>query len=89
MVDAPPPEDADDGAPEPPSVVLSRPALLHCERSLELVIDLLSQLPTRRFVRTLLEDRAVLIKARLAQVMHHPGATLYRQVRMLPDLGAA
>lgn len=35
---------------EPPSVVVHRPALAHCERSLELLIDLLSQLPTRRCV---------------------------------------
>lgn len=33
---------------------------------MELCVDLLSQLPTRRFVRTLLEERAILIKARLS-----------------------
>jgi len=34
----------------------------------------------RRFVRTLLEDRAVLIKAKLTPLFRHPAASLYRQL---------
>lgn len=34
-------------------------ALSYCERFVELLIDLLTQLPTRRFVAAVLEDRQV------------------------------
>lgn len=45
---------------------------VYCERFVELLIDLLSQLPTRRFVHTLLEDRAVLIKCKMSAVCRGP-----------------
>ncbi|KAI8476245.1 MAG: hypothetical protein J3K34DRAFT_511964 [Monoraphidium minutum] len=45
--------------PRAPRLGPSRGLLLHVERCIELVIDLLSQLPTRRFVHALLEDRAL------------------------------
>uniref|UniRef100_A0A7S3R311 Intron-binding protein aquarius n=1 Tax=Dunaliella tertiolecta TaxID=3047 RepID=A0A7S3R311_DUNTE len=61
-------------------LVLSPRPLLHCERLLELLVDLLSQLPTRRFVRTLLDDRAILVKAKLAPLYRHPSASLYWQL---------
>ena len=59
------PEDAGKGASVSPSV------LLYCERFVEFLVDLLSQAPTRRFVRTVLEDRAVLVKCRLAPLTSH------------------
>ena len=46
--------------------------LLYCERFVEFLTDLLSQLPTRRFIRTLLEDRAILIKCRMSALFQHP-----------------
>lgn len=52
--------------------LLDRQKLLYCERFAELLIDLLSQLPTRRFVRTLLEDKAILIKCRMSPLLEHP-----------------
>ncbi len=55
---------------------LDQQKLLYCERFIELLIDLLSQLPTRRFVRTLLEDRAILIKCRMSPLLEHPQGTL-------------
>ena len=55
-------EDADGATvipnPGPPS--LDRGALLYCERSLELLVDLLSQLPTRRCETIILCPRAFL-----------------------------
>jgi len=51
---------------------LDKQKLLYCERFAELLIDLLSQLPTRRFVRTLLEDKAILIKCRMSPLLEHP-----------------
>ena len=65
-----PPEAAANGAGGPAR--LDRQRLLYCERFVELLIDLLSQLPTRRFVRTLLEDKAILIKARMSPLFTHP-----------------
>ena len=65
-----PPEAAENGAGG--AAHLDRQRLLYCERFVELIIDLLSQLPTRRFVRTLLEDKAILIKARMSPLFTHP-----------------
>jgi intron-binding protein aquarius len=43
---------------------LSKRLLLHLERFVEFLIDLLSQLPTRRFVHALVEDQQLLVKVR-------------------------
>jgi intron-binding protein aquarius len=50
------------------------------QRFLEFLIDILSQLPTRRFVRTVLEDRAVLVKCRLAPLFSHARGRLFSQL---------
>lgn len=63
------------GPPQP-----DRHKLRYCERFLEFMTDLLSQLPTRRFVHALLEERAVLVKARLSPLYQHDGAALFRQL---------
>ena len=64
-----------DGATSDPAPA----AVLFCERFIEFLVDLLSQAPTRRFVRTLLEDRAILAKCRLAPLLLHPkGVILIR-----------
>ena len=61
---------------EPEVVDLTTPQnkqkLLYCERFVEFLTDLLSQLPTRRFIRTLLEDRAILTKCRMSALFSHP-----------------
>ncbi len=54
---------------------VDRQALLYCERSVELFTDLLSQLPTRAFVHTVLEDKAVLVKCKLSRLHAHPSGT--------------
>jgi hypothetical protein len=50
--------------------------LLHLERFVEWLIDLLSQLPTRRFVHALIEDQQLLVKVRghcqLLRLLLHP-----------------
>jgi hypothetical protein len=43
---------------------LGKRLLLHLERFVEFLIDLLSQLPTRRFVHSLVEDQQLLVKVR-------------------------
>lgn len=51
---------------------LDRHQLLYCERFVEWLTDLLSQLPTRRFVHSLLEDKAILVKCKMAALYSHP-----------------
>ncbi|KAJ5734268.1 CWF11 family [Penicillium malachiteum] len=52
--------------------------LLYCERFLELLVDLLSQLPTRRYVNTLLKDLNILPIIRLSQLYRNPENGLLR-----------
>lgn len=47
-------------------------AVLYCERFVEWLIDVLSQLPTRRLVHAVLLDSAVLVKAKLSPLYKHP-----------------
>mmetsp|Transcript_15961 Transcript_15961/g.37841 ORF Transcript_15961/g.37841 Transcript_15961/m.37841 type:complete len:1392 (+) Transcript_15961:941-5116(+) len=58
----------------------SRARLLFCERFVEWLVDLLSQLPTRRFTRALLEDSAVLIKIKHAKLISLPEGKLFAQL---------
>ena len=70
------PEPTQPGAPAE-GTPLDHQQLLFCERFLEFAVDLLSQLPTRRFVRTLLDDRVLLVKCRLSGLFgHQQGALL-------------
>lgn len=59
------------------------PTLLYCERFLELLIDLLSQLPTRRYVNTLLKDLNLLPVIHLSQLYHNPENALFRDLYSL------
>ncbi|GLI79995.1 hypothetical protein PoHVEF18_008343 [Penicillium ochrochloron] len=54
--------------------------LLYCERFLELLVDLLSQLPTRRYVNTLLKDLNLLPVIRLSQLYRVPENALFRDL---------
>jgi len=54
--------------------------LLFCERFLEFLTDLLSQLPTRRFLRPLVEDLGVVVRCQLSRVVHHPRGRLFGQL---------
>lgn len=54
--------------------------LLYCERFMELLIDLLSQLPTRRYVNTLLRDLNLLSIIRLSQPYRNPEHALFRDL---------
>jgi intron-binding protein aquarius len=59
---------------------IHRQSVQYCERFMEFIIDLLSQLPTRRFVRTVLDDRQLLIKSRMVPLHAHPAGRLYGQL---------
>jgi len=52
--------------------------LLYCERFMELLVDLLSQLPTRRYVNTLLKDLNILPVLRLSEQFLNPENALFR-----------
>jgi intron-binding protein aquarius len=57
--------------------------LLYCERFLELLVDLESQLPTRRYVNTLLKDLNLLSVIRLSQLYREPENALLRDFHSL------
>ena len=69
-------QDGDTAAEADLSQPLAKQKLLYCERFVEFLTDLLSQLPTRRFIRTLLEDRAILTKCRMSALFQNPQGTL-------------
>ncbi|KAF7718615.1 Pre-mRNA-splicing factor [Penicillium ucsense] len=54
--------------------------LLHSERFIELLVDLLSQLPTRRYVNTLLKDMNLLSVIRLSHLYRNPENALLRDL---------
>ena len=78
MQEADMPEAADPTSPK------NKQKLLYCERFVEFLTDLLSQLPTRRFIRTLLEDRAILIKCRMSALFQHPQGDSHNLKRAFP-----
>jgi intron-binding protein aquarius len=57
--------------------------LPYCERFLELLVDLESQLPTRRYVNTLLKDLNLLSVIRLSQLYREPENALFRDFHSL------
>ncbi|QDS75244.1 hypothetical protein FKW77_000563 [Venturia effusa] len=57
--------------------------LLYCERFMELLIDLQSQLPTRRFVNSLLQDLNILPAVRLSPVYENHNNGLFRDLHEL------
>ncbi|KAJ5309076.1 hypothetical protein N7508_004455 [Penicillium antarcticum] len=57
--------------------------LFYCERFLELLVDLESQLPTRRYVNTLLKDLNLLPIIRLSQLYRSPDNALLRDFHSL------
>ncbi|KAF6168355.1 hypothetical protein GIB67_018195 [Kingdonia uniflora] len=54
--------------------------LLYCERFMEFLIDLLSQLPTRRFLRPVVADLAVVSKCHLSALYTHEKGRLFAQL---------
>ncbi|KAG5249967.1 intron-binding protein [Salix suchowensis] len=55
-------------------------AVLYCERFMEFLIDLLSQLPTRRYLRPLVADVAVVAKCHLSALYRHEKGKLFAQL---------
>ncbi|KAI9044224.1 RNA helicase aquarius [Aspergillus affinis] len=54
--------------------------LYYCERFLEFLVDLEGQLPTRRYVNTLLKDLNLLSVTRLSPLYRSPDNTLFRDL---------
>ncbi len=57
---------------DPQQAAVNAQSLLFCERFVEFLTDLLSQINTRRFLHTLLEDRAIVVKCRMSPLFQHP-----------------
>ena len=49
----------------------------YCERFVRFVMELMSQLPTRRFSHALLDDKAFLTRCSLSRLFHHPAGKLF------------
>ncbi|PKA60044.1 Regulator of nonsense transcripts 1 like [Apostasia shenzhenica] len=54
--------------------------VLYCERFMEFLIDLLSQLPTRRFLKAVIADVAVVPKCHLSALYSHRKGRLFSQL---------
>ncbi|CAK9317062.1 unnamed protein product [Citrullus colocynthis] len=54
--------------------------ILYCERFMEFLIDLLSQLPTRRYLRPLVADVGVVAKCHLSALYKHEKGKLFAQL---------
>ncbi|KAJ6841095.1 intron-binding protein aquarius [Iris pallida] len=54
--------------------------VLYCERFMEFLIDLLSQLPTRRFLKPVVADVAVVAKCHLSALYIHAKGRLFAQL---------
>lgn len=51
-----------------------------CERFVEFMVDLLSQLPTRRFVRTFLDDRGLVVRCKMSNLFEREDGNLFAQL---------
>lgn len=58
----------------------SKASIGFCERFVEFLVDLLSQLPTRRFLRTLLEDRALVVRCKMSPLFQKEQGNLFAQL---------
>ncbi|KAI3884953.1 hypothetical protein MKX03_015786, partial [Papaver bracteatum] len=54
--------------------------VLYCKRFMEFLIDLLSQLPTRRFLRPVVADVEVIPKCHLSALFNQPKGRLFAQL---------
>lgn len=54
--------------------------VLYCERFMEFLIDILSQLPTRRFLKAIVADVAVVPKCHLSALYTHEKGRLFSQL---------
>ncbi|KAJ9563645.1 hypothetical protein OSB04_008805 [Centaurea solstitialis] len=59
---------------------INEPSILYCERFMEFLIDLLSQLPTRRYFKPLVADVAVVAKCHLSVLYRHEKGKLFAQL---------
>lgn len=63
-----------------------KPVMRYLERFSEFIVDLLSQLPTRRFFNTLLDDMHILVRCRRSSLFTHPDGKLFSQLVGMIDV---
>jgi intron-binding protein aquarius len=73
-------EEISSKAPETLSTKSISAVMRYLERFSEFILDLLSQLPTRRFLNTVLDDMHLLVRCRRASVLSHPDGKLLSQL---------
>ncbi len=71
--------DVVEGAPADPAP-LSQDSIVYCERFVELLSDLMSQLGTRRFFRLVVLDQHTVVRCRRSALIQRAGAKLFRQL---------
>ncbi|KAJ0258773.1 P-loop containing nucleoside triphosphate hydrolases superfamily protein [Hirschfeldia incana] len=71
---------ADEGDDTTGFQVVDDSSVLYCERFMEFLIDMLNQLPTRRYLRPLVADIAVVAKCRLSVLYKHDKGKLFAQL---------
>ena len=59
---------------------LPREFLLYSERFIELMIDLLALLPTRRYLNVLLDDLHLVVRCQMCPLLEHSDGHLFSQV---------
>ncbi|KAJ0840040.1 putative intron-binding protein aquarius [Helianthus annuus] len=59
---------------------INEASILYCERFMEFLIDLLSQLPTRRYFKPLVADVAVVAKCHLSVLYRHEKGKFFAQL---------
>jgi intron-binding protein aquarius len=64
----------------PTDAGVSAVVVKYLERSAELLVDLLSQLPTRRFLNALVDDMHLVVRCRRSKMVTHPQGKLFSQL---------
>ena len=64
----------------PPTGTADYNKVHYCERFLELLIDIEAQMPTRRFFNVLMDDRHVVVRCKLSQLIARKEGKLFRQL---------
>merc|ERR1719261_300015 len=72
--------EAKEGEEPPPPKPVNKDQRQYCERFLELLIDLVNQLPTRRFFCPLLTDKHFVVRCRMTAFAQREDARLFNQL---------
>jgi intron-binding protein aquarius len=69
-----------DALPTDPHAEVDSQIIQYCERFMELMIDLINQLPTRRFFHAVLDYYHVVVRSKLSSLYSHPQGAMFKQL---------